>query len=255
MNLQTNDVLVSIITVVYNGEKYLQQTINSVKNQTYKNIEYIIIDGASTDKTLDIIKNNSDVVSYYISEKDNGLYDAMNKGIKLAKGVLIGIVNSDDWYESNTVEIVVEAYNKNRDKSIFHADRYDVLKDGTKKRFNYNPSVAKFIYYSMTFNHPTMFISKNEYKEHLYNINLASHSDYQFVLEAWLKDSSKFYYINKPLSNFRLGGISGSLSLPEEMKEGYLARKYAKLPIGKNILSYIFRLSVFSIYKIKNIFK
>jgi len=250
-----SSILVTIITVVYNGEKYFQQTIDSVKNQRYKNIEYIVIDGGSTDGTLDIIKNNRDIISHYISERDEGLYDAMNKGIALAKGEIIGIVNSDDWYEIDTIELIVDAYINNPDKSIFHGDRYDILEDGSRRRFNYNPSTYKFIYYSMTFSHPTMFITREEYREHLYNINLSSHADYQFVLEAWLNNSSKFYYINRPLSNFRLGGISGSLSLFKELKEGYIARKSAKLSTLKNIIAYIFRFSVFSIYKIKNTFR
>ena len=251
MNLQKSNILVTVITVVYNGEKYLQQTIDSVKNQTYKNIEYIIIDGGSTDKTLDIIKNNKDTVSKYISEKDRGLYDAMNKGIALSNGELIGTVNSDDWYEPDTVQTIVEAYIKNSDKSIFHGDRYDVLDDGTKSRYNFNPSPFKFKYYRMTYSHPTMFITKDEYREHRYNINLSAHSDYQFTLEAWLKAPSKFFYINRPLSNFRLGGISGSLSIFKRLKEGYLARKYAGLSTLENLFSYIFRLSVFIFVKIR----
>ena len=103
----------------------------------------------------------------------------------------------------------------------------------------------------MLYNHPTMFITAEEYKEHLYNINLESHSDYQFVLEAWLKDSNNFFYINKVLSNFRLGGISGNMPFFKRLKEGYMARKYAGLPIIKNIISYNFRLMVFTINKIK----
>ena len=98
--------LISIITVVYNGEQHIQQTINSIKHQTYKNIEHIIIDGNSSDGTLDIIKKNKSV-SKYISEPDRGIYDAMNKGINIASGELIGILNSDDWYELSAVEIVV----------------------------------------------------------------------------------------------------------------------------------------------------
>jgi len=253
MNLQKNDILVSIITVVYNGEKYLQQTIDSIKKQSYKNIEYIIIDGGSTDNTINIIKNNRDVINSWVSEEDRGLYDAMNKGINLAKGELIGMVNSDDWYEEDTIETVVKAYQENPNKSIFHGDRYDILENGDKKRFNYNPSVLKFKYYSMTFNHPTMFITATEYKEHRYNIKLASHADYQFVLEAWLKDSNKFFYINKVLSNFRLGGISGTMPFFKRLKEGYIARKSGGLSTIENIFSYIFRFIVFSIVKIKKI--
>ncbi len=249
--MKRDNILVSIITVVYNGEKYLQQTINSIKEQSYQNIEYIIIDGGSTDKTIDIIKDNRDIINYWISEEDKGLYDAMNKGIKLAKGKLIGMVNSDDWYEFNTIEMVVKAYQENPNKSIFHGDRYDILESKERRRFNYNPSILKFKYYSMTFSHPTMFISDEEYKEHIYNINLASHADYQFVLKSLLKDKNKFYYINKPLTNFRLGGISGNMPFFKRLREGYIARKYAGLSTIENIFSYIFRLIVFTIVKIK----
>ena len=114
--------LVSIITVVYNGEKYLQQTIDSVVNQSYRNIEFIIIDGGSTDGTLDIIKANEESVSKWISEPDEGLYDAMNKGIRLSRGEIIGMINSDDWYELDAVKIMVEAFLNNPTKNIFHAD-------------------------------------------------------------------------------------------------------------------------------------
>lgn len=111
--------LISIITVVYNGEKYLEQTIQSVINQTYKNIEYIVIDGGSTDGTLDIIKKYEEHISYWVSESDKGLYDAMNKGIGVAKGELIGMINSDDWYELEAVEIMAEAYKNNPTKVYF----------------------------------------------------------------------------------------------------------------------------------------
>src|SRR5688572_5629572 len=91
--------LVSIITIVYNGEKHLQQTIDSVSRQTYKNIEYIVVDGGSTDGTIDIIKRNQSTISAWKSEKDKGIADGFNKGIKMCKGQIIGLVNSDDWLE------------------------------------------------------------------------------------------------------------------------------------------------------------
>ena len=102
--------LVSIITVSYNAEKTIEQTILSVLNQTYTNIEYIIIDGKSTDGTNEIIQKYKDKIAYYVSEKDSGIYNAMNKGIKAANGLLIGIVNSDDFYELDAVEINVKHY-------------------------------------------------------------------------------------------------------------------------------------------------
>ena len=122
--------LVSVITVVYNGEKYLEQTIQSVINQTYNNIEYIIIDGGSTDTTLDIIKKYKDYISYFISEPDNGLYDAMNKGIRRANGELIGMLNSDDWLNLDAISTVQNAYVKNPGTKILHGDRTDISVDG-----------------------------------------------------------------------------------------------------------------------------
>ena len=104
--------LVSIVTPVYNGEKYLEETIQSIINQTYDNIEYIIIDGGSTDKTLDIIKKYEDKIAYWVSEPDKGMYDGINKGFKLANGKIFAWLNADDKYYHSAVEIVVKIFNK-----------------------------------------------------------------------------------------------------------------------------------------------
>ena len=104
--------LVSIVTPVYNGEKYLEDTIQSIINQTYDNIEYIIIDGGSTDKTLDIIKKYEDKIAYWMSEQDRGMYDGINKGFKMATGEIFAWLNADDKYYHSAVEIVVRILNK-----------------------------------------------------------------------------------------------------------------------------------------------
>ena len=108
----------SIITVVLNGEKYLEETIKSVLNQQYKNFEYIIIDGGSTDGTLEIIKRYNDELEYWISEKDKGIYDAFNKGMILAKGDYVGIVNSDDVYVDGAFEILNKYIKEYPDKDF-----------------------------------------------------------------------------------------------------------------------------------------
>lgn len=223
----TQEPLISIITVVFNGEKHLQQTIDSVVNQTYQNIEYIIIDGGSKDGTVDLIKANESHIDYWVSEPDKGLYDAMNKGISRAKGELIGMINSDDWYETNAVETVVNSFLLNSEKRIFHADRYDVYPNGDRKVFAFNPSVIKFKFFSMTYSHPSMFVSSKVYKEYQYNVNLNVYSDYQFTLTLFTKNKDQFYYINKPIVNFRLGGASGQIPLFKVLKECYLARRNA----------------------------
>ncbi|OBX23953.1 glycosyl transferase family 2 [Gelidibacter algens] len=239
--MNTSLPLVSIITVVYNGENYLQQTIDSVKNQTYKNIEYIIIDGGSTDNTINIIKKNQDHISYWISESDKGLYDAMNKGVKIAKGELIGTINSDDWYELDAVELVVNLYLKDPSAKVIHGNRYDVNQDNTRKEYIYNPSIFKLKYLSMTFSHPSMFVTKELYKKYSYNIALTSYADYQFSLTAFLS-GNKFVHINKPIVNFRVGGISGQLSLREELDQGFVARKNAGMNIFENVFALFTRI-------------
>ena len=104
--------LISVITVVLNGEKYLEEAILSVVKQTYDNVEYIIIDGGSTDKTIDIIRKYEHLIDYWISEKDNGLYNAMNKGIALSRGEFIGFVGSDDYLHLDTLEKLAKVAKK-----------------------------------------------------------------------------------------------------------------------------------------------
>lgn len=241
--------LVSVITVVYNGEKYLQQTIDSVRNQTYKNVEYIIIDGGSTDNTLDIIKKNVDVISKWISEPDKGLYDAMNKGVKMSSGVLIGIVNSDDWYENDALELNVKEYLTHPDKKIFHGDKRCI--DPNSENFIRKAKNKDFLikYHGMVLNHPTMFIRKDFYKENIYNINLKSLSDYQLVLTAYVEDKKCFHYIPEVISNYRLGGISAKVPLYLSIKENFIARKNAGLNIFECLFGVFFRL-VSELYKL-----
>ena len=104
--------LVSIITVVLNNKKFLQKTINSVSNQSYKNSEHIIIDGQSTDSTVKILKKNNSKIDYWISEKDRGIYDAMNKGIRLSRGLLVVMLNSDDIFYKHAVKIATSYFNR-----------------------------------------------------------------------------------------------------------------------------------------------
>ena len=119
-NFLLDNLKISIITIVYNREKTIKDTINSVLNQTYKNIEYIIIDGKSTDSTLNIVNSYKDKISKIISEKDDGLYDALNKGINLATGDIIGFIHSDDFYIDNfVIEKVANEFKKNNPDTLF----------------------------------------------------------------------------------------------------------------------------------------
>lgn len=240
--------LVSIITVVFNGEKYLEQTIQSVINQTYNNIEYIIIDGGSSDDTLNIVRKYNNDISLWISEPDKGLYDAMNKGIKFAKGELIGIINSDDWYELDAVTLVVDAFNKYPEKRIFHGDRYDIFQNGKKRIRRYNPSEFKFKYYGMTYNHPSMFVHRDIYKSTLYNEDLPVLSDYEFVLTQFLMNKNEFCYIPEPYVNYRLDGISSRARILNSLLDGFTCRKNAGMGLLSNAFSFFVRFIIFFCY-------
>ena len=194
--------LISIITVVFNGEKYIEQTILSVINQTYKNIEYIIIDGGSTDSTIDIIKKYDTKITSWISEKDTGIYNAMNKGIRMAKGELIGIINSDDWYELDAVKKVVAVFMGNLNYAIFHGllrtwnnDNVYSIK-GTTAQMLKNDSLP----------HPATFIKRNTYTQYgLYNESYKLVADYELFLR-YNRKNVNFYFIEEILANFRIGG-------------------------------------------------
>lgn len=242
--------LITIITVVFNGEKYLEQTIQSVINQTYKNIEYLIIDGGSTDGTLDIIKQYEKHITYWVCEPDKGLYDAMNKGIGIAKGELIGMINSDDWYELKAVELIVESFKNNPSKKIFHGDRIDILSDGSKKITRFHPSKIKLLYFGMTYNHPSMFVHRDIYLEGKYNTDLRALSDYEFVLKNILKNPEVFLYIQKSYVNYRLDGISSHMKFKDAIIEGFQCRKNAGLTLTQNLFSVMVRTARILRYKI-----
>ena len=159
--MESNKPLVSIITVSYNSEKTINDTLKSVLNQTYTNIEYIIVDGLSKDGTVKIAKSyetqfrEKGYTYIVISEKDKGIYDAMNKGIRMAHGQIIGIINSDDWYEKNATERAVDVY-KDTNFEFFYADLR--LVKGHEKNIK-KSKLSKFAT-SRDWNHPTTFIVK-----------------------------------------------------------------------------------------------
>lgn len=192
--------LISIITVVYNGEKHLEQTIKSVLSQTYENIEYIIIDGGSTDGTLNIVKKYEDRIDYWISEPDDGIADAFNKGIKQAQGEWIGIINADDWYEPYCCEVVSQVKEAN---FIFGTIRY-----WDEERSFIDRAKPEIIYEDMRINHPTLFVRKKLYEAvGLYNTTYKIAMDYDLVLRLFER-GEKYENIERVLANMRIEGVS-----------------------------------------------
>ncbi|MDR0812322.1 MAG: glycosyltransferase [Paludibacter sp.] len=214
-----NNPLVSIITVTYNAEKYIAQTMQSVFAQTYPNIEYIIIDGKSTDQTLKIIQGIAAPVPpkrdklrndgfTVVSEKDNGIYDAMNKGIAMAKGELIGIINASDFYEPDAVKTVVNQYNENSDAGVFHGNVNMLNADGSFFKLKKpNPNLDE-LYKSFSLQHPTFFVTKKTYNRvGVFDTSFRIAADYDFTMRCY-RAGVKFCYIDKVITNFRQGGVS-----------------------------------------------
>ncbi len=201
--------LVSIITVCLNSAKYIEETIQSVLNQTYSNIEYIIVDGGSRDGTLGIIRRYEDRIAYWISEPDRGIYDAMNKGVSLATGELVGIINSDDWYFPDAVMMVVEAYKTHPEVDVIFGNL--MLLERKEKGLIFRESKIKMddVFKNFTFNHPTCFVSRRVYQKDRFNLRYKIAADYELMLRLYLK-KSRFFYLNKCIACFRIGSVSYS---------------------------------------------
>ena len=203
--------LLSIITVVLNQEKYLESTIKSVLSQKLKDYEYIIVDGGSTDNTLKIIRKYTNKISYWISQKDKGLYYAFNKGMKLSRGKYIGIINSDDVYTKDAFEII--------SKYIIKNPKIDFFFGSVKKHWGvltgYRPKKIKFSwgFYS---SHSTGFFIKTSAakKVGLYNTKYKYHADYDYFYRMIVKNKMKGIGTkkNELFGIFRRGGYSSKIS-------------------------------------------
>ena len=223
---------ISIITAGYNSEATIRDTMKSVANQSYSNIEHIIIDGKSKDNTLEIVKDYPNVEKI-ISEEDDGIYDAMNKGINLAGGEIIGILNSDDIYSSNYIIEKVAALFIGSDIDAVYGDLHYVDPKNMEKIVRVWKSGPfnkdKFLHGWMP-PHPTFFVKKSVYdKFGGFNTNLKTSADYELMLRLMYKHEIKVAYLPEVLVKMRAGGISNS-----SLKHRILANKEDKLAWGIN---------------------
>lgn len=202
----------SIVTVCYNSATTIQDTIESVLAQTYKNIEYIVVDGNSKDTTLEIIKKFEPKFGErmkWISEPDRGLYDAMNKGIKMSTGDIIGIVNSDDLFsDKDAITKIVEIFENHENIDSVYADLFYVNKEniskiirrwisGTRRPFKYGWHPA----------HPTFYLKKDIYQQYgFFNLDFKLAADFELMLRFIDRYKITTYYLNEPLLKMRLGG-------------------------------------------------
>lgn len=241
--------LITVVTVVYNGEKFLEETILSVINQTYDNVEYIIIDGGSTDGTLDIIKKYEHAIDYWVSEKDKGIYDAMNKGIDLATGKLVGFVNADDYLYSSSLGAISAEYSlKKFDYTVGPVDLVNI--QGVKTEVM---SVVKDFYidkkylYKMPTSHQAFFITNALLKKiDKFDTNFKLSADFDMVVRA-MHASGHYYEFQSSLSAFREGGASGSY---DTFLENF--RLYNKHGVNKVVAIRLTAISLLKVFVVRN---
>jgi glycosyltransferase involved in cell wall biosynthesis len=194
--------LVSIITIVYNGEKHIEDAIRSVQRQNYPNLQYIIVDGGSTDNTLRIVQRFRDTVTDLISEKDEGISDAFNKGLLRAKGEIVGMINADDWYADGAIEKAVRAMEGYDvvygDLQLWRGGQPDFIFTGDHSRLRQE----------MRINHPTVFVRKSCYDWFgLFDKQYKCAMDYDLLLRLMI-NGRRFNHISEVLANMRWEGLS-----------------------------------------------
>ena len=222
---------ISIITATFNSSESLKSCIDSVVMQDYSSIEYIIIDGKSSDSTTEIVKNYQATYSYIkmVSENDSGIYDALNKGLALATGDVIGFLHSDDLFPSNT--IISELATKINDNNLdgIYGDLQYVTKENTNKIIriwkscDFRPELLKKGWMPA---HPTLIIKKQVYLKHgFFNKSYKISADYDFMLRIFKDSNLKFGYLPKVVTKMRVGGVSNRSikNIIKKTKEDYRA--------------------------------
>jgi glycosyltransferase involved in cell wall biosynthesis len=199
-------VLVTVITVVFNDAKHLEETIKSVINQTYDNVEYLVIDGGSTDGTLDVLGRYDDQIDYWVSASDKGIYHAMNKGIDLATGAWINFMNSGDRYFSS--DVLMQIFN------VRDFGNADIIYGNNEVRYPNKTRLAsagniRNLWKGSQFSHQSAFISSYLHKDSKYNISNRIGADFEFFYQCYVK-GRVFKYLNKTISTVSSGGISDS---------------------------------------------
>lgn len=235
MDNMRKDILVSVVIPAYNSAKTISATLDSLVKQTYSNLEILVIDGASKDNTIKIVESYREIFGERLvitSEKDNGIYDAMNKGIRKARGTLIGILSSNDTFEPRAVEYIVKGYDEGTpDCIIYGMQRY--ITDGNEV------CIAIYSHTNLPrkmMAHPSCFVAKSVYEKFgAFDTCYKSSADYEFLWRMYDNNAVTFKPVYKIIANFNTGGISGT-------RQGYLETiylRYTKGQISKKKYNYI----------------
>lgn len=248
--------LISIVTVVFNGEKFLEEAIKSVISQSYDNVEYIVIDGGSTDKTVDIIKKYEDQIDYWVSEKDKGMYDGLNKGFNCATGDIFAYINADDLYKNNNVfRDIIELFVEEKYSLIF--GNIEFIDVHGKSNYIYKGIALRrrLINYlgRIPFAQQTAFWTKNTYHDiGGFDSSLKYVADSKFFFNICLDKRYKYKKINKILSKFRWH--DEGFSSKEEFK---MSQEFIKMKKDIKLENYFIRKYlvelIIKIYNIRNI--
>jgi len=204
------DLKISLITVCYNADATIRRCIESIVSQNFKNIEYIIVDGASTDKTIDIINKYKDHTSIFLSEHDNGIYDAMNKGIKLASGDIVGMLNADDFFANDSVLSEVALAFKQQEADIVYGNLdYIDSRQKTVRKWRSDKYKPLMFNWGWMPPHPTFYCKRNLFNDYgFYSMEFGSAADYELMLRFMHRNNLRVIFINKVLVKMSIGGKS-----------------------------------------------
>lgn len=223
---------ISIITIVYNRQYCISECIKSVLEQTYDNVEYLVIDGGSTDGTQSEIAPYRKHLAYYVSEKDKGIFDALNKGVQHATGDVIGILNSDDlFYQPDTLEKVAEAFKTSQAGIVYAKGLFVDNKQPHKiiRMYGSKPFKKRYLNFGWIPLHTTIFVRKEVFSRYgLYNHGFKIASDYDISLRWFQNDDISKYFLNQWVVKMRMGGLSTSpkLQLTKSREDLRIIRRY-----------------------------
>jgi glycosyltransferase involved in cell wall biosynthesis len=232
-------VKISIVTVTYNSISTIENCLSSIIKQTFKDIDYVVVDGSSTDGTLDLLKRNSKYISTLVSQPDNGIYDAMNKGISLAKGDIIGFLNSDDLYVNNKIiDRVAKVFSEDPLIESCYADLIYVDQKNTSKIIRYwqsNKFKSGAFLKGWSPPHPTFFVRSSIYKRYgSFNLNYKFASDVELMMRLIEVNKIRVKYIPEIWVKMRTGGVSNKSlkNILIQNKEVLHALREHKLPVN-----------------------
>ena len=251
---RNNNPLISVITVVYNGKYSLEKTINSVISQTYENIEYIVIDGGSTDGSINIIKKYEDSINCWISEEDDGVYDAMNKGLNLASGKWINFLNAEDIFFSNETISEIFSNKKNNKFKLIYGDWINVNKNGLNNYIKSLPYLNdNHLKYQFQMNHQSLFVKNKNIPN--FDLTYKIKADYQWIIDIVNRlDDKEILYLPKPLVKYDIEGLSATALLLNLKEYIYLTkRNFGVFQVIKNSNIYIKYLMKYCLRQLKSL--